>query len=76
MNPITDSLIARTYERVKGENPRLPEGVILARVADCLGLTTTRVGDALRQPMPIRRYAVICRHKNSDSGGLDNVGNL
>lgn len=76
MNSITDSLIVRTYERVKYENPTAPEGDILARVADCLGLTTARVGDALRQPIPIRRYAVICRHKNSHSGGLDNVENL
>lgn len=76
MNPITDSLIVRTYERVKADTPRMPEGEILREVGRRLGLTSERVGDALREPVPIRRYAVICRHKNSDSGGLDNVENL
>ena len=76
MNPITDSLIVHTYERVKAEYPRMAEGFVLKQVADCLGLTTDRVGDALREPVPIRRYAVICRRKNSDPGGLDNVGHL
>jgi hypothetical protein len=61
---------------VKADSPTLAEGVILERVAERLGLTTERVGDALREPLPIRRYAVICRHKNFDSGGLDNVGDV
>ncbi len=76
MNPITDNLIVHTHARVKSENPRMPEGEVLREVARRLGLTSERVGDALREPVPIRRYAVICRHKNSDFGGLDSVGNL
>jgi hypothetical protein len=76
VHPITDSIIIRVYEQVKGDSPTLAEGVILERVAERLGLTTERVGDALREPLPIRRYAVICRHKNFDSGGLDNVGDV
>lgn len=76
MRETTDSLIVRTYERVKRENPRKPEGDILREVGRCLGLTPDRIGEALREPVPIRRYAVICRHKNFDSGGLDEIANL
>jgi hypothetical protein len=76
VHPITDSVIVRVYEHVKADSPTLAEGVILERVAERLGLTTERVGDALREPLPIRRYAVICRHKTFDSGGLDNVGDV
>ncbi len=76
MSQLTDDIIRKCYRRVKRENAWAPEGVILQKTADQLGLTSERVGEALREPVPIRRYAVIRRHKNSDSGGLDNVGHL
>lgn len=69
-------MIRKTYERIKRENPRVAEGDVLSKTAEILEISRFRVGEVLREPVGIRRYAVICRHKNSHSGGLDNVGNL
>jgi len=65
----SEAVILATYARLKRENPRLPEGEVLDRVSRLLGIARANVGEVLREQPTIKRYAVICRHKNSPFGG-------
>ena len=58
-----------TYDRIKRELPHAAEGEILDRAAWALNLPRERIGEILREPVPIKRYVIKCRHKNFDSGG-------
>lgn len=65
----SEDLIRKTYERIKRENPRVAEGDVLSKTAEILEISRLRIGEVLREPVEIRRYAVICRHKDFDPGG-------
>jgi len=69
MTSPSEAMIRETYERIKRENPAMAEGVILDRVSRLLGIDRLRVGSVLREPVPFKRYSLICRHKNSPLGG-------
>jgi hypothetical protein len=68
MTPSED-LIRATYERIKRENPRMPEGDVLSKTARILEIPRDRVGEILREPVPVKRYLLICRHNNLLPGG-------